>query len=134
MKNAERMAENVRLFDPLIKQCGAHTVLYMTWARKHSPESQQAITEAYESIGKELGTIVVPVGRAWQKFLAKYDTPALHDRDESHPTLAGSYLAACVFLASLFNENPTGIPTQLAGVDDKQAAALQRVAWQTGRK
>src|SRR5437868_2853860 len=34
VKNAQRMAENVRLFDGAIKQAGAKTVLYMTWARQ----------------------------------------------------------------------------------------------------
>src|SRR6478609_10428947 len=98
VKNAKRMAENVRLFDEMIKQAGSETVLYMTWARQHSPELQQAITDAYTVIGKEIGAIVVPVGLAWQKFLAKHDRPHLYDRDQSHPPPAGSYLAACVFL------------------------------------
>src|SRR3954470_12311479 len=61
VKNAKRMAENVRLFDEAVKRAGAKTVLYMTWARQFAPESQKAITDAYNSIGKELGTIVVPV-------------------------------------------------------------------------
>src|SRR5690242_17486670 len=38
VKNAGRMRENVLLFDPAIKAAGAKTVLYMTWARKHSPD------------------------------------------------------------------------------------------------
>jgi hypothetical protein len=54
VKNAKRMAENVRLFDEVAKQSGAKTVLYMTWARQFAPESQKAITDAYNSIGKEL--------------------------------------------------------------------------------
>ncbi|MCI0455626.1 MAG: hypothetical protein L0Z62_01435 [Gemmataceae bacterium] len=54
IKNAKRMHENVRLFDDAIKAAGAKTILYMTWARLHAPESQQAITEAYTSIGREL--------------------------------------------------------------------------------
>jgi hypothetical protein len=109
VKNAKRMAENVRLFDDVIKQAGAKTVLYMTWARQHSPESQQAITDSYRSIGRELGAVVVPVGVAWQKFLAKHDRPQLYDKDQSHPSLAGSYLAACVFLAALLKLNPIGM-------------------------
>src|SRR3954463_16804205 len=51
VKNAKRMAENVRLFDEVIKQAGSKTVLYMTWARQYAPESQQTITKAYNSIG-----------------------------------------------------------------------------------
>lgn len=132
VKNAARMAENVRLFDALIRQRGAKTVLYMTWARKATPEAQQAISKAYESLGKELGAIVVPAGRVWESFLAKYDEPVLHDADGSHPTLAGSYLAACVFLARLLGENPVGIESQLKGLNAGEIAKLQKVAWQIG--
>ena len=128
IKNAKRMAENVRLFAEPINQAGAQMVLYLTWARSHAPETQQAITDAYNSIGKELGAIVIPVGLAWQSFLAKYDSPVLHDRDQSHPTLAGSYLAACVFLATLLHQNPVGIESHLPGLDPKDIALLQREA------
>ena len=129
VKNAKRMAENVRLFDEVIKQAGSKTVLYMTWARQHSPESQAAITGAYESIGKEVGAIVVPVGLVWQKFLAKHDRPLLYDRDGSHPSLAGSYLAACVFLAALLKIAPVGIENGGGGLKDRDRKALQGCAW-----
>jgi len=43
----------------------------MTWARQLAPESQQAITDAYTSIGRDLGATVVPVGVVWQHFLRK---------------------------------------------------------------
>src|SRR5262249_24970588 len=89
VKNAKRMHENVRLFDAAIKAAGSTTVLYMTWARLSAPESQRAITDAYAGIGRELRATVVPVGLAWQRFLAQHDRPVLHDRDQSHPTLAG---------------------------------------------
>jgi hypothetical protein len=130
VKNARRMHENVRLFDEAIKAAGAKTTLYMTWARRNAPESQQAITDAYLGIGRELAATVVPVGLAWQRFLDKHDQPALHDRDQSHPTLAGSYLAACVFLAVLYEESPVGIPGEVAGLSEDDLALLQKVAWQ----
>src|SRR5262245_55490276 len=109
IKNPARMHENVRRFDQAIRDAKAKTVLYMTWARRHAPESQQALTDAYTEIGRELGAVVVPVGVAWQAFHSKHDQPVLHDRDQSHPTLAGSYLAACVFFVALFEESPVGI-------------------------
>ncbi|WP_406695024.1 SGNH/GDSL hydrolase family protein [Singulisphaera sp. Ch08] len=133
IKNARRMHENVRLFDEAIKHAGAKTVLYMTWARQHAPESQQAITEAYTSIGRELGALVVPVGLAWQSFLGNHDQPVLHDPDQSHPTLAGSYLAAAVFLAALFQENPVGIDGEVTGLAKKDRGLLQRAAWKVGK-
>jgi hypothetical protein len=128
VKNAKRMAENVRLFDDVIKRTGSKTALYMTWARRNTPEAQQAITEAYNTIGAELGAIVVPVGIAWKHFLAGHDRPVLHDRDQSHPTLAGSYLAACVFLVTLLQKNPVDVAPP-AGLDKQDAALLQRAAW-----
>jgi len=128
IKNPNRMYESVRLFDQAIKEARAKTVLYMTWARQNSLQSQKAITDAYESIGRELGATVVPVGVAWQSLLHKHDHPVLYDRDQSHPTLAGSYLAACVFLGTLFRESPVGL--EGAGLDKKDRDLLQGAAWQ----
>jgi hypothetical protein len=130
VKNPKRMHENVRLFDEAINAAGAKTALYLTWARQHAPESQQAITDAYTGIGWELGATVVPVGLAWQNCLRKHDRPALHDKDQSHPTLAGSYLAACVFLAVLFQENPVGIADGVPGLSAEEMLLLQKTAWQ----
>src|ERR1051325_838225 len=88
IKNPKRMRESVLLFNQAIKAAGAKTVLYMTWARLNAPDSQKPITDAYMSIGRELGAIVVPVGLAWQRFLHEQKAPVLHDRDQSHPTVA----------------------------------------------
>jgi hypothetical protein len=133
VKNAARMAENVRLFDEAIKAAGAITVLYLTWARAHAPESQQAITDAYTSIGSELGATVVPAGEAWRRFLAQHREPVLHDKDQSHPALAGSYLAACTFYAVLFEDSPIGIAAEVKGLSAEHRALLQTVAWGTCR-
>jgi hypothetical protein len=133
VKNAKRMHENVRLFDEAIRTAGAKTVLYMTWARRNAPDSQQAITDAYSSIGAELGSLVVPVGVAWQTFLRNHDVPVLHDRDGSRPTLAGSYLAACVFFATLFGESPVGREGAVTGLTDIDRAVLEKTAWQVCR-
>jgi hypothetical protein len=133
IKNAKRMHENVRLFDEAIRNAGAKTVLYMTWARLNAPDSQEAITDAYSSIGRELGAMVVPVGVAWQAFLRKHETPVLHDRDGSHPTVAGSYLAACVFFARLFGESPVGRGGVVSGLSDADRDVLKKTAWETCR-
>jgi hypothetical protein len=133
VKNAARMHENIRLFDEVIRASGSKTVLYMTWARRKAPETQKAITDAYGQIGQELGATVVPVGAAWQRFLAKHDQPALHDKDDSHPTLAGSYLTACVFYAVLFGDSPEGIDDDISGLSGKEKTSLQMTALRTSR-
>ena len=130
IKNAGRMAENIRLFDETIRRANSKTVLYMTWARQHSPDSQQAITDAYNSIGSELGCTVVPVGLAWQKFATKHQQPTLYDRDQSHPSVAGSYLAACVFLAVLFGVTPVGTETGPNEISAAHQELIQKAVWE----
>ncbi len=125
VKNAGRMAESVRLFDAVIKRAGARAVLYMTWARENAPETQQAISDAYEKIGEELGALVVPVGNVWQQVFQNRDQPLLYDRDGSHPSLAGSYLAACVFAITLFQLDIANLKTGPAGLSLKDRLELQ---------
>jgi hypothetical protein len=134
IKNALRMHENIRLFDKEIKDSGAKTALYLTWARQNAPETQKTITDAYTAIGEELGAAIIPVGVAWQNFTRKHSHPVLHDQDKSHPTLAGSYLAACVFFAVLFGETPFGIVSDIKGMTKAEAELMQKLAWAAVQK
>ena len=129
IKNEQRFFENVRLFDEAVKAAEAKTVLYMTWARQNASESQAALTSAYTAIGRELGAVVAPVGAAWEKHLAKHQEPVLHDRDQSHPTLAGSFLAACVFVGTLFSESPAGYDCEVDGLNREDRFRLEKTAW-----
>jgi hypothetical protein len=52
---------------------------------------------------------VVPAGAVWQAALAGHPTLPLYDKDGSHPSPLGSYLAACVFTATLFGEKSVGL-------------------------
>jgi hypothetical protein len=126
VKNAARMHESVRLFDDAIRSAHAKTILYLTWARQHAPHTQEVITDTYTTIGREIGATVVPVGVVWQQVFRKHGDVALYDKDGSHPTLAGSYLAACAFFAILFRRNPDGWRPE--GIDAAQAELLQRAA------
>lgn len=132
LKNRQKMHEYVRLFDGEITSHGAKTVLYLTWARLDTFQRQDELSDAYLSIGRELGAIVVPVGVAWQRVLSEHPQITLHDRDKSHPNPTGSYLAACVFFASLFHRSPLGLPTDAIGgqsIDVERAKLLQDAAW-----
>jgi hypothetical protein len=130
IKNAARFHENVRLFDETIRAAGSRPVLYMTWARLHAPETQRQLTDAYRAIGAELGAAVAPAGVAWERVLATTPHPVLHDKDGSHPTLAGSYLAACTLFATMFGERPEGDDGGLGAAD---AALLRDSAWEVAR-
>ncbi len=134
VKNSDRFHENVREFIPAVKESGGETVLFMTWARKKEPENQSLLSDSYNKIGKELGAHVVPVGTAWQTLLAKHDKPVLHAEDGSHPTVAGSYLAACTFYATLFGGDPTKLETNVSNLTDEERKLLQRIAKTTCEK
>ena len=127
LKNPGLMHEYVRLFNGDIAAAGARTALYMTWARRDGFDRQDELADAYTGIGRELGAVVVPVGMAWKRALAGDPSLVLHDRDGSHPSPAGSYLAACVFYAALFSESPIGLTTDVPGMNGEDAALLRRL-------
>ena len=57
------------------------------------------------------------------------------DFDGSHPTLVGTYLAACTVFASVYGKSPVGNRYDYFGRIDKDAAAfLQQVAADTVKK
>ena len=73
--------------------------------------------------------MVIPAGVAWERFQTKHSAPVLHDRDLSHPTPAGSYLAACVCFAVLFGRSPVGLEADIPGVSQPELRLLQQAAW-----
>jgi hypothetical protein len=176
----QSMHEYARLLDAEIKQQGAKTVFYLTWARRHLPEMQEGgdpatspeyakavypisgaakttefdawcqqqnaglvggLNGAYFDIAKELGATVAPVGVAWKMALAADPPFVLHRPDKSHPNPTGTYLAACVFYATLFDTSPVGLPGEvgqggkvLVSIPGEEATRLQEIAWAAVRE
>jgi hypothetical protein len=58
----------------------------------------------------------------------------LYDRDGSHPTPAGSHLAACVFVAALFGQNPVGLEVEVPGIGNAERLQFQQAAWRAVRR
>ena len=110
---------------------------FATWCKQHESGLAGGLDGAYFDIAKELDAVVAPVGPAWQKALATRRAIVLHQPDKSHPTPTGSYLAACVFFATIFDKSPVGLPGELkkgarvlVRVAPDEATALQGIAWQ----
>lgn len=110
VKNPRRYHENVRLFAEVVRERGARLVVYLAWARQNAPETQSTLNHAAEEIAAETGAEIAAVGPAWERVRQHPKAPELFEADGSHPTLAGSYLAACVFYATLFRRSPVGLP------------------------
>jgi hypothetical protein len=132
IKNTKRFHENVREVQELTAGSGAGTGLYQTWARQAAPETQKILNAAYETIALEIGARLIPVGAAWQAALQMQNDLPFYDSDGSHPAPLGSYLAACVFVAHLWEKDPRGllVPSALK-IEEDHAALVRDAAWQT---
>ena len=119
-------------------KAGAAVSFYQTWPRKvgdavyqepmagGSPQSlAQLLHDGYEKAAQQNGGVRVPVGDAWMLTLAQHPEIALYQADGSHPLVSGTYLAACVFSATLFAVQPEKVTWVPDGLDAKQASALR---------
>ncbi len=129
----------VRSLAGRIRQTDADPVLYMTWGRQKGlaefgfgdfNSMQAQLTSGYMGIANELHLKVAPVGVAWKTAVERDPDLQLWQGDGSHPTLEGTYLAACVFYAVLFQKSPEGLDYPEA-ISKKTAKALQTVAAET---
>ncbi|MDB5946341.1 MAG: hypothetical protein JWQ33_1367 [Ramlibacter sp.] len=90
----------------------------------------EKLADAYTKAGKDNNAQVIPAGLAFARSVAQRPELELYIADKRHPTLAGSYLAACTTYASLFRKSPVGLG-YTAGLDPAIARHLQTVAWET---
>ncbi len=99
----------------------AETVFYMTWGRQNG-DSQNCATyppvctyegmddllrERYLTMTVNNQAIVSPVGAVWRYLRAQSPDLNLYVSDGSHPSLLGSYAAACSFYTTLYRKDPT---------------------------
>jgi hypothetical protein len=93
-------------------------LLYMTWGYKNGyvpfdytdtyEKMTYTIRDEYIRLGKYYNFGVVPVGVAFKDSRLRRPDVNLYVKDGAHPSLKGSYLAACCFYAALFNESAIG--------------------------
>ena len=129
-KRSEAFKDYARRYDKQIRDSGARTAFFMTWAYQGKPEMTAPLAAGYEGIGNELGALVVPVGLAFERAIKARPALILHFKDKEHPSFAGTYLAAATFYAALFGKNPVGNP-YTADLDPETAKFLQGIAWET---
>lgn len=140
----EGMFPPARTLDKMIKGAGAQTVFFMTWAGKDGysfdmlgktfsgtrEEMQTRMAQNYMAIADELNARLAPAGIAFMRCYAQHPEIELWDEDLSHPSQAGTYLAACVFYATLYEQSPEGLD-YLGELDQQTAQILQQIAAKT---
>lgn len=119
----------------LINATGARAMIYMTPAyeeghEKYDPAMLDKNRELAVAVGKETGATVIPVGLAFaEAHRQRPDLPLWQSYDHSHPTLAGTYLAAAVTAATIYGKSPVGLKYDYYGkLPAETASFLQKVA------
>ncbi len=125
----------------------AQTMFYGTWGRKNgdtyicSPpycevntvitrdfyQMNSDIQAHYKIVADSLKAPMSPVGTVWAKIRQQHPSIDLFDPDESHPSVAGTYAAACSFYAAIFRSDPTQV-TFNGGLSEVDAAAIRQAA------
>lgn len=129
--------------DSMIKHNNActETVFYETWGRKNGDAAncasyaplctflgmQNRLRTYYKQFADTTHSIMAPAGEAWRKSIALNPNLELYSSDESHPSLEGSYLTACVFYEVLFNHSVLS-NTYTAGISTNTVTFLQQIA------
>ena len=122
--------EFARKNSEIVRAHGARPVFFMSWAYADKPEMTAQLAEAYTTAGNENNALVIPAGLAFARAVGKQPELNLYAPDKRHPSLAGTYLAACTVFAALTGRSPVG-NAYLAGIDAPTARFLQTVAWET---
>ncbi len=125
----------------LVVDAGATPLLFETWARKEghelyledwygmTPEEAQAgLRAAYQGAADASGGTMAPAGDAWEVVWTSRPDLELYAGDGSHASLAGTYLAACVFFEVLTGRSPVGNGGLPGGLDPAEAMILQVAA------
>lgn len=120
------------------------TLFYMTWGRQNGDASncaayppvctydgmQQRLRESYMEMALNNHASVSPVGVAWKRVRDNYPSINLYQTDQSHPSIYGTYLAACVFYSSIFHRSSIGGFIS-SGISSSDGLILQSVASNT---
>jgi hypothetical protein len=137
-----RFLEFAQPFAALVRDAGARPVWFATWARAAGgpfyldngdadPDAlQDVLTAAYLKAAKlSPDSILACVGEAFRSSLRSHPEITLHQSDTSHPTMAGTYLAAATFYVALTGKPVAPESEVPAGLGAGDAAALREVAW-----
>lgn len=134
----KRFAETAEAYARKVRAAGGEPVLYMTHAYvpphpQSRPGMIRDISSMYISTGNKIGTLVIPVGLAFEEAYRRRPDIELHTSfDGTHPSMLGTYLAACTVFASLYGVSPVGNSyTYFGDVNPEDARFLQQVAQDT---
>jgi len=102
-------------------------ILFMSWPYKNEPSMIEELREEFFKASKTNNIFLIPVGEAFYAFQKKYPDINLYTDDFRHPSKEGTYLAAAVTFASLFNLEVAGTKG-IEGIDADIAHKIHKMA------
>lgn len=119
-----------RLLAEEAKKSGARVVFYQTWPYKKPtipwPEMLAKYNDQYFSLAKATGAAVSPVGIAFELIKTRkpeMGTTIHYGGGDEHPSRIGSWLIACMHVATIYDRSPVGMPSELYRNEGEKRAA-----------
>lgn len=97
-------------FDSVARRRGTRTGLYMVWPPTERFTAFDSVSASYRAASQAVNGVLFPAGDAWQAAWRRDPGLERYTSDGFHPTIAGTYLAALVFYAVIYDQSPVGLP------------------------
>lgn len=135
---AARLVDSVYAASPC-----AEPVFYMTWGRKNGDADNAGefpVLATYEGMDSMLymrymqmaednDASVCPVGRVWRYLRTNHPGIELYQSDGSHPSVAGTYAAACSFAVMFFGIDPRTVIYYPASIGQQVADTIRQAVY-----
>ena len=143
--------EGAQIIDQLVDQNGGDLFFLMTWGYRNGDQNnnwrypdyqtmQQHLKSGYIAYAENLSSderpvFIAPVGMAYENIFFSIPNASedgtifsdLYAPDGSHPSIQGTYLAACVIHSSVTGESSIGLPST-GGINGSRTFELQQWA------
>lgn len=147
--NFDFSLEAARTLNALVSTVGAETVFFQTWGRRDGDGTMPFIFPDFLTMNEKLRigyktyvqetstfdrpTRLAPVGDAFEYLFRNPNATlvefrSLYTSDGSHPSVAGTYLSACVIFAILTGKDPRQVVYVPNNLNGDVATELQTVA------
>lgn len=111
---AKQLVDSIKRHNPCV-----NIYYYMTWGYADGFKDsvpgdnyhlmQERIEKGYMLLSEETGGLpVAPVGMVWKTIHDTYPEINLYAPDRAHPSIYGSYIAACTFYSAIYKESSEG--------------------------
>lgn len=131
---AERLVDSIYAHNPC-----AEPMFYMTWGRRDGDQNNAPyfpVLGTYEGMDSMLclrytymaeanDASLCPVGRVWRYLHDNNREINLYASDGSHPSVAGTYAAACAFYTLIFHRDPSYIDFTPTSLDTSEASTIR---------